>query len=136
MNYQISASSVSQKDAQIQIKNAQIDFGTTPESANTLPNPAELFLGSFAACMLKNVARFSEILKFSYSHAELDVASERLQSPPRMENITYKLTIYSNDTHLNKDLLQRNLEKHGTIYNTVKLSSAINGTIVIVTETI
>ncbi|AWV98258.1 OsmC family protein [Arcticibacterium luteifluviistationis] len=127
MNYQIKASSTSNQDAIIHIKESNIDFGTTPKSANTLPNPAELFLGSFAACMLKNVERFSEMLKFDYTKATLEVNAIRLENPPRMDNVAYNLTIYSNDKRLNTELLKKNLEKFGTIFNTVKLSSTISG---------
>ena len=129
MNYQIKASSLSSEDAVIHIKKSNIDFGTTSKTVNTLPNPAELFLGSFAACMLKNVELFSSMMKFSYSKSSLDVNATRLENPPRMDNIIYNLTIYSNDKKLNTDLLKKNIEKYGTIYNTIKLSCAISGTI-------
>ncbi|WP_299779215.1 OsmC family protein [uncultured Formosa sp.] len=129
MNYQINASSVSNQDAEIRIKSSQIDFGTTSQTADTLPNPAELFLGSFSACMLKNVERFSKMMNFSYTKATVNVHADRLEHPPRMENIHYDLKIYSTDNNLNIDLLKKNIEKHGTIYNTVKLSCAISGTI-------
>ncbi|WP_165731109.1 OsmC family protein [Polaribacter sp. 20A6] len=129
MNYQIKASSLSNEDAVIHIKESNIDFGTTPKTAETLPNPAELFLGSFAACMLKNVERFSTMMKFNYSKATLDVNATRLENPPRMDNLIYNLTIYSNDKKLNTDLLKKNIEKYGTIYNTIKLSCNISGTI-------
>lgn len=126
MNYHIKASSASNKDATIHIKQSDIDFGTTSE---VLPNPAELFLGSFSACMLKNVERFSGMMKFSYKKATIEVNATRLEKPPRMDNIIYNLTIYSNDKKLNTDLLKKNIEKFGTIYNTVKLSCSISGTI-------
>lgn len=129
MNYHILASSQAKKDAHLHIKESNIAFGTTPETANTLPNPAEVFLGSFAACMLKNVERFSIITHFEYEKAELEVKATRLENPPRMENIEYTLNIYSDDKKLNTELLKRNIEKHGTIYNTIKLSCAISGTI-------
>ena len=129
MKYHIKASSVSNKDAVIHIKQSDIDFGTTSKTAETLPNPAELFLGAFSACMLKNVERFSGMMKFSYSKATVDVNATRLESPPRMDNISYNLTIYSNDKKLNTGLLKKNIEKFGTIYNTVKLSCTISGTI-------
>ena len=104
MNYQIKASSLSNADAVIHIKESNIDFGTTSKTAETLPNPAELFLGSFAACMLKKVERFSRMMKFTYSKATLEVSTTRLENPPRMNNIMYNLTIYSNDKKLNTDL--------------------------------
>lgn len=129
LKYQITASSISNNDATIRIKQSEIDFGTTPETADNLPNPAELYLGAFSACMLKNVERFSGMMHFTYTKATVEVNATRLENPPRMDNIDYKLTINSNDPKLNKDLLKRNIEKFGTIYNTVKLSCTITGTI-------
>ena len=129
MDYQITASSIANKDAELLIKESNVSFGTTKENAESLPSPAELFLGSFAACMLKNVERFSNMLRFSYEKATLEVSAIRLEKPPRMENINYKLTIYSKDEKLNTSLLKKNIEKHGTIYNTINLSCAISGTI-------
>jgi uncharacterized OsmC-like protein len=126
MNYRIEASSISNHDAVVHIKQSIIDFGTT---SDTLPSPAELFLGSFSACMLKNVERFSAMMKFTYSKATLEVSATRLENPPRMDNIVYNLTIYSSDEKLNIALLRKNIEKFGTIYNTVKLSCTISGTI-------
>lgn len=127
MKYFITASSSSRNDASIQIKESNIAFGTTPESADSLPNPAELFLGAFSACILKNVERFSEILDFDYSKAEIKVNATRLEKPPRMDEISYELTIFSQDDKLNIDLLKKNIEKFGTIFNTVKSSCKIVG---------
>ena len=129
MDYQIKASSISNNDAVVHIKQSNLDFGTTSKTAETLPNPAELFLSSFAACILKNVERFSGMMKFTYTKATLEVNATRLENPPRMDNIVYDLTIYTHDNKLNSDLLNKNIEKFGTIYNTVKLSSSISGTI-------
>lgn len=126
MDYHIKASSISNQDAVVHIKQSNIDFGTT---SDTLPNPAELFLGSFSACMLKNVERFSAMMKFTYTKATLEVNATRLENPPRMDRIIYNLTIYSDDGKLNTALLRKNIEKFGTIYNTVKLSCTISGKI-------
>ena len=129
MEYNIKASSVSNQDAAIHVKQSHIDFGTTSKTAETLPNPAELFLGSFASCILKNVERFSSMMKFTYAKATIEVHATRLENPPRMEHIIYSVTIYTNDKKLNTDLLKKNIEKFGTIYNTVKLACSISGTV-------
>ncbi|MRI01603.1 OsmC family peroxiredoxin [Kriegella sp. EG-1] len=129
MNYQIRATSIANEDAKINVKETNIAFGTTAKTANTLPNPAELFLSSFAACILKNVERFSGMMKFTYTKASLEVNATRLEHPPRMDHIIYKLTIFSTDKKINTSLLQKNIEKFGTIYNTAKLSCTISGTI-------
>ena len=67
MEYFIKAISTSKNDASLNIKENEIMFGITPESSANLPNPAELFLGSFSACILKNVERFSILMNFKYS---------------------------------------------------------------------
>ena len=129
MKYSIKASSTAKNNAAVNIKESEIVFGITPETADSLPNPAELFLGSFSACILKNVARFSVMMNFEYSSAELTVNAVRLEKPPRMDEIQYELIIYSQDDSLNIDLLQKNIEKFGTIFNTIKASCTVNGTI-------
>ncbi len=127
MKYFSKAESSSRNNASIKIKNSEIVFGTTPESAESLPNPAELFLGSFSACILKNVERFSVLMNFEYSHAEIMVEATRLEKPPKMDKINYELKIYSQDTNLNIELLKKNIEKYGTIFNTVRSSCSIIG---------
>ena len=129
MKYFSSANSIANKSASIKIKDTEVTFGITPETATTLPNPAELFLGSFCACVLKNVERFSHLMNFTYSNAEIKVNATRSDKPPKMEEIHYELTIFSDDENLNIPLLKKNIEKFGTIYNTAKASCIIIGEI-------
>jgi len=129
MIYSVKASSSSKNNASIRIKQAEINFGITPESDELLANPAELFLGSFSACILKNVERFSALMNFEYSTAEITVSAIRLEKPPRMDEIQYELKIYSHDSTLNIALLKKNIEKFGTIFNTVKSSCSVVGKI-------
>ncbi len=130
MEYSIHAETESNNDGIISIKLSKIEFGTTSKTADKLPNPAELFLGSFASCILKNVERFSELMQFSYLKTSIIVSATRLENPPRINQLSYKLTIYSKDQKLNIKLLKKNIEKFGTIYNTVKQSSSITGIII------
>ncbi|GGG29469.1 hypothetical protein GCM10011344_32930 [Dokdonia pacifica] len=133
MEYSIKAQSFSRNKATIHAKQSEIVFGITPESADLLPNPAELFLGSFLACILKSVERFSIFMNFEYSKTEITVNATRFEKPPRMDAINYELKIYSQDPNLNSELLKKNIEKFGTIYNTVKASCAITGKITVIT---
>lgn len=130
MEYTISATSHSGSDAHLLIKGSETPFGITPNHADDLPNPAELFLGAFAACILKNVERFSGILKFDYDEARLNVTATRLERPPRMDLIKFELTVFSKDSRLNTRLLQKNIERYGTIFNTVSASCEVEGTVV------
>lgn len=134
MEYKIKAHSFSKTNPYIEIKQTSIEFGITPETDESLPNPAELFLGSFSSCILKNVERFSILMHFEYTSAEISVNAIRLENPPRMDAINYILKVHSKDRNLNIELLKKNIEKFGTIYNTVKLSCAINGTVEKISE--
>ena len=129
MEYYTAAYSAAKTNATIVIKQSKIDFGITPETADSLPNPAELFLGSFSSCALKNVERFSILMHFEYTSAEISVKATRFEKPSRMDEINYVLKVYSKDKNLNIDLLKKNIEKFGTIYNTIKSSCTINGSI-------
>lgn len=129
MKYSIKATSMSEKDATIIVKGTNIVFGTTPTTADRLPNPAELFLSSFAACILKNIERFSHLMNFEYNSADILVSAARLEKPPRIDSIEYSVNIHTKQENINIELLKRNIEKFGTIYNTVRQSSAITGKI-------
>lgn len=129
MQYQIKAASKAKQEATILIKQSEVDFGITASTAESLPNPAELFLGAFASCILKNVERFSDMMKFQYRNAAIVVTATRLENPPRMDHIIYQLSIDSDDQKLNLELLKKNIEKFGTIFNTVESACTISGTI-------
>jgi len=104
-----------------------IPFDAAAESGALLPNPAELFLSSFAACILKNVERYSVKLKIPYTKAEVTVNGIRSDIPPAMVSVDYELTIYSDAEARKIDLLYRNIQKFGTIYNTVTAACEVQG---------
>ena len=111
-------------------KEIVIPFDTASESGTLLSNPAELFLTSFAACILKNVERYSVKLKIPYAKAEITVHGVRQDVPPAMVSVDYELTIYSDAEARKIDLLYRNVKKFGTIYNTVAASCEVRGRMV------
>ena len=129
MDYSVTGTSKANENALMAIKGTQIQFGTTAASSDSLANPAELFLSSFAACILKNVERMSDLMRFQFDHAEISVKADRLEKPPRMDDIAYSLVIYTSDPSLNVELLKKNIEKFGTIYNTVAKSCQVTGSI-------
>jgi uncharacterized OsmC-like protein len=131
MKYFVNAESSSSGQAGFTIRQSEILFGTAGDEKE-LPNPAELLLGAFAACCLKNVDRFSKILKFHYETAQIEVSAERQNVPSKITSIHYIIQIKSGDERLNLKLLHKNIEKHGTIYNTLKAVCSISGDIQIV----
>ena len=94
------------------------------------PWPAELLGAAFAACLLKNVERFSEILPFRQSGAFVRVELERQDSPPRFTRIRYELRVATDEDDRRVALLHRNLQKHGTVFNTLAATCEIEGELI------
>ena len=125
LEYNLIAESTAHSNADFKLRNNSYSFGITPESHSA--SPAELLTGAFAACAIKNVERFSKILKFDYESARVEVTSRRQDKPPMIKEIDFVLTIKSTDPNLNLQLLRKNIEKFGTIYNTLNQICEIKG---------
>ena len=110
-------------------KRALIEFDTSAGQSDLLPGPADLLTMAFAACVLKNVERFSHILPFRYEEASIEVTAERQEVPPSITRITYSLQLVTDETEHRVELLHRNIQRYGTIYNTLAAACAISGNV-------
>lgn len=129
LEYHIKAERNKSGNAFANVNNGIIEFDATTGRQDSLANPAELLLTSLAACMLKNVERFSTILKFEYKEAKVSIDGVRNDKPPYMSEIFYKLEIESNMEERTLELLHKNILKYGTITNTLAKAAKLNGTI-------
>jgi len=66
---------------------------------------------AFAACVLKNVERFSHILPFRYEEASIEVVASRQEAPPKIIRISYSLLLTTDETEGRVDLLHRNIRR-------------------------
>ncbi len=129
--YAVTARTTDAGVAEVGAHRAAIRFDRAwPTSAQpALPGPGELLASAFAACVIKNVERFSQVLPFAYDGAEIDVELHRSDRPPHFDRIDYVLRIVTDEPDARVDLLARNLAKHGTAYNTLAASCEIDGRI-------
>ncbi len=117
-------------------RQAEIRFDTGVDLSDDLFGPADLLGAAFAACMLKNVERFSHLLRFRYEGANVHVALEREDHPPRITRITritrirYRLRLATGEPEHRVEILERNLVSFGTIYNTLLRSCEVTGEVV------
>ncbi|TXF90259.1 OsmC family protein [Neolewinella aurantiaca] len=130
VEYHVSGSIDPNREATYSVKKSSMTFGILSDQED-LPNPAELLLGAFAACCLKNVQRFSTLLGYDYTAAKIEVKGERQEKPTKMIAIRYIIRIESVDEKLNLKLLHRNLRKFGTIYNTLKEVCDVSGELIV-----
>lgn len=110
----------------------EIPFDGSAGMGDQTPGPAHLLASALAACVLKNVERFSHMMPFAYTSAHIEVALERQDSPPRIIAARYALEITTDEPHGRAALLHKNIQKFGTISNTLALSCPLRGDLTLV----
>ncbi len=110
-------------------------FDGTAGRADGLPGPADVLCAALSACILKNVERFSHLLPFQYESATVQVVAEREEPPPRIVRMHYELELVTNEPEARIELLHRNIQKFGTITNTLGKACELSGTIRAVART-
>jgi len=129
LEYQITATRNDEHGSTVRCKQAAITIDTDINGRIDAFNPAELLLASVAACILKNIERVTPMIHFNYQGVTVDVHGERQDAPPKMVSITYKVLIDSDEDDHKLELLHHNIQKFGTIYNTVSAGTQLTGTL-------
>jgi len=129
LEYKITAAVKQGGQASANANRSAIAFDATSGRDDILPNPAELLLTSLAACMLKNVQRYSEILKIPYRSAKVTIHGIRNDNPPFMSEIRYRLEIDTDADEPKLNTWHKNILKFGTITNTLSRACKVEGTI-------
>lgn len=127
LEYKIKATLQTGGTAKAEANKSEIVFDASSGRDNVLPNPAELLLTSLAACMLKNVQRYSEILKIPYRSANISIHGKRNENPPYMKAINYILEVDTDADERKINNWHKNILKFGTITNTLSRACEING---------
>ena len=130
MTYAVRARVVRPGVSEVACRESRIAFDSSPAQGEELPGPAELLGAAFAACLLKNVERFSGILPFRQSGASVRVELERQDAPARFTRIRYELRVTTDEDERRLALLHRNLQKHGTVFNTLAAACEIEGELI------
>jgi uncharacterized OsmC-like protein len=128
--YEVHGENVAGGTARVVARTSTIAFDGSAATGDLLPGPADLLAAALAACMLKNVERFSHILPFRYRRATVEVAVEREEPPPRIVRARYTLRVETDEPDRRVELLHRNIRTFGTITNTLALACDLQGEIV------
>ena len=131
-SYSVSATSAPGGAGELSVFGSPIRFDGASERDGVHPGPAELLCGALAACLLKNVERFSSILPFRYSAASVRVDAVRDEKPPRFSRFHYELRLVTPEPEARVMLLHKNLRKFGTVSGTLQLAAEVDGEILAV----
>jgi uncharacterized OsmC-like protein len=129
MTYSVHASVQAGGEAVVHTRETTIPFDGSAIAGEALPGPADLLCAALSACILKNVERFSHILPFHYESARVVVTAERQEPPPRIFRLTYQLEVVTAEPESRVLLLHKNIQRYGTITNTLAAACELSGTI-------
>jgi uncharacterized OsmC-like protein len=113
--------------SRIRANTTDIKADTGSISTVTGPVRPSCCVRHLAACLLKNIERFSEMLPFEYEVASVEVTAERQDAPPRMVRMHYRVEVVTDEPDHRVDLLHRNIRKFGTITNTLAAACDLDG---------
>lgn len=129
LEYRVSARRIDGHGSQATTKDATITLDTDMDGRADAFNPAEMLLASLAACILKGTERVVPMLAFDLRGIEVTLHGVRQDSPPKMIRIDYQIMVDTHESDQRLALLHKNLQKYGTIMNTLAGATELVGTI-------
>ena len=129
MAYSVKARRIDAHGSIASSRTAKILLDTDVRGRADAFNPAELFLASIAACMIKGIERVTPLLQFELRGVEVSLRAERQDSPPLIVSIDYEIVVDTGESDHRLELLHTNVRKFGTISNTVAKATRLEGTI-------
>lgn len=129
LEYRISAHRQDRHGSLAACKAAEIILDTDVNGRADAFNPAELFLASIAACMIKGIERVTPMLQFDLRGVDVQLHGVRRDAPPMMVSIDYEITVDTDESDQRLELLHTNVRKYGTISNTVARATKLEGVI-------
>ena len=129
LEYKVSARRIDSHGSEAFAKDARVLLDTDRAGRPDAFNPADMLLASLAACILKGTERVIPMLAFELRGIEVSLHGLRQDSPPKMVRIDYEIVVDTDEPDARLALLHRNLQKYGTIYNTLAEVTELVGTI-------
>ena len=129
LEYEVHARRIDAHGSLATTKRAELVIDTDLNGRDDAFNPAELFLASIAACMLKGIERVTPMLKFDLRGVEVRLKAVRQDAPPKIISVAYEIIVDSDESDQRLELLHTNVRKYGTIFNTVAEAAGLSGTL-------
>lgn len=127
--YQVIAERVDAHGSTAYCKDAEITLDTDVQNRDDAFNPAELLLAALSGCIIKGIERVTPMLKFELRGVEVRVTGVRQDTLPKMESIRYEIIVDSDESDRRLELLHENVQKFGTVFNTLAPGTQLTGVI-------
>jgi uncharacterized OsmC-like protein len=110
-------------------KSAELTIDTSLAGRPDALNPVELLLASQAACFIKGIERLAPTLEFDFRGVMVFLEADRPESEARIAQIRYRVLIETAESDQRIALMHKNLQKQGTIYNTLSAGTELVGSV-------
>lgn len=127
MTFKLEAARTDSNGSVVSAKDTELVIDTSMAGRTDALNPVELVLAALAACILKGIERVAPTLDFTFSKAEVSLVAHRPEQEARIADVTYVIRVSTDETDGRLELLHKNLQKFGTIYNTLKQGTELTG---------
>lgn len=127
LHYEVQALRLDAHGSEARAKAAVLVLDTDLAGRPDAFNPAELLLAALAACILKGVERVVPLLQFDLRGVRVRVEGDRQDAPPKILRIGYELVVDTDESEHRLELLLRNVQKYGTIHNTLAVAVDLQG---------
>jgi uncharacterized OsmC-like protein len=129
LEYRVLARRLDAHGSEATTKQATLMLDTDVHGRADAFNPAELYLASVGACMIKGIERVAPMIHFTFDGVEVRLHGIRQDAPPMMVEVRYEIIVQTVEDDRRLDLLHTNVRKYGTISNTVAKATKLEGTI-------
>lgn len=93
-------------------------------------NPVELLLAAQAACFIKGVGRLAPLIDFDFVSVSVELTATRPEDTATISRIDYRIWVDTNEPDSKLDLLHKNLQRQGTIYNVLSRGTQLQGELI------
>jgi uncharacterized OsmC-like protein len=128
LTYAVRAHRVDAHHSIVQCKQASLTIDTDLAGQVDAFNPAELLLAALSACMLKGIERVMPMLHFDLRSVAISMHGVRQDLPPKFASIRYEIDLDTDESEQRIALLHANVQKYGTVFNTVAPGTDLQGT--------
>jgi uncharacterized OsmC-like protein len=128
LTYAVRAHRVDAHHSIVECKQAALTVDTDLAGRVDAFNPAELLLAALSACMLKGIERVMPMLHFDLRSVAISMHGVRQDLPPKFASIRYEIDLDTDESEQRIALLHANVQKYGTVFNTVAPGTDLQGT--------
>ena len=105
--------------SRVRVRKFEFSIDTETDGNNAGPNPTEYLLAAIGESLTVNWGRLIKKMRLDIKDLRIEVKGWRGLDGPQLREITYKITIVTNEDKKKILKVKELAEKYGTVFNTV-----------------